>query len=64
MKDMKYIIYLFLTFLFKYKIRAEDNKTIEYRCGADDEKFVPIVSNRGIPINRNSNLYKRRMDTR
>ena len=62
MKDMKYIIYLFLTFLFKYKIRAEDNKTIEYRCGADDEKFVPIVSNRGIPINRNSNLYKRRMD--
>jgi len=62
MKGMKYIIYLFLTFLFKYKIRAEDNRDIEYRCGADDEKFVPITSNRGIPIDPNKKIYRRRMD--
>ena len=62
MKDMKYIIYLFLSFLIIYKIRAEDNKYIEYRCGADDEKFVPIVSNREMPIDHNSNIYRRRMD--
>jgi len=62
MKGMKYIIYLFLTFLFKYKIRAEDNRYTEYRCGADEEKFAPITSNRGIPIDPNKKTYRRRMD--
>ena len=59
---MKYILYLFLVFLFKYKIKTENRKTVEYRCGADDETFVPVISNRGIPIDRNSKTYKRRMD--